>query len=109
MYGKALSAAVGVIVPLSCAGRGSCATLRTQPAPKSRFVLCFEPRLLTVYVLGSPPLSVYATAALIGATLAAVVVYGLGLLGRGGPTPLRLTLAGVVPSKAATALTGAES
>jgi len=65
--------------------------------------------LLTVYVLGSPPLSVYATAALIGATLAAVVVYGLGLLGRGGPTPLRLTLAGVVPSKAATALTGAES
>jgi len=52
--------------------------------------------VLAVYILGSPPLSTYAVFALIGATLAAVFVYALGSMGRGGATPLRLTLAGVV-------------
>ncbi len=52
--------------------------------------------VLAVYVLGSPPLSTYAVFALIGATLAAVFVYALGSMGRGGATPLRLTLAGVI-------------
>ncbi len=63
--------------------------------------------VLTVYVLGSPSLSIYATAALIGATLAAVIVYSLGSLGRGGPTPLRLTLAGVVLTSFVSSLTTA--
>lgn len=52
--------------------------------------------VLAVYLLGSPPLSTYAVFALIGATLAAILVYGLGSMGRGGATPLRLTLAGVI-------------
>jgi iron complex transport system permease protein len=52
--------------------------------------------VLGVYIMGNPPLSVYAVLALIGATLAAIVVYGLGSMGRGGATPLRLTLAGVI-------------
>ncbi|MCC6800985.1 MAG: iron ABC transporter permease [Anaerolineae bacterium] len=63
--------------------------------------------VLTVYTLGSPPLSVYATAALIGATMAAMAVYGLGSLGRGGATPLRLTLAGVVLTSFVSSLTTA--
>ncbi|GAB1421191.1 iron ABC transporter permease [Anaerolineales bacterium] len=49
-----------------------------------------------VYLLGSPSLSVYAVLAMIGASITAVIVYGLGSMGRGGATPLRLTLAGVV-------------
>ncbi|MFP4322946.1 MAG: FecCD family ABC transporter permease [Anaerolineales bacterium] len=52
--------------------------------------------VLAVYVLGSPPLSTYALFAMLGATLAAVFVYALGSMGRGGATPLRLTLAGVI-------------
>jgi iron complex transport system permease protein len=52
--------------------------------------------VLAVYVMGSPPLSTYAIFAMIGATGAAVIVYGLGSMGRGGATPLRLTLAGVI-------------
>jgi iron complex transport system permease protein len=39
-------------------------------------------------------LSVYALFALLGAAVTAAAVYGLGALGRGGPTPLRLTIAG---------------
>lgn len=52
--------------------------------------------VLTVFILGSPPLSVYSIAAFIGAGIASVIVYGLGSMGRGGATPLRLTLAGAV-------------
>ncbi|MEO0561330.1 MAG: iron ABC transporter permease [Chloroflexota bacterium] len=52
--------------------------------------------VLAVFILGSPPLSTYAVFAMIGATVAAVIVYGLGSMGRGGATPLRLTLAGVI-------------
>lgn len=52
--------------------------------------------VLAVYLLGNPPLSLYAVFAFIGAGVAAVLVYALGSMGRGGATPLRLTLAGVV-------------
>lgn len=52
--------------------------------------------VLAVFVLGSPPLSTYAVFAMIGATIAAIIVYGLGSMGRAGATPLRLTLAGII-------------
>lgn len=63
--------------------------------------------VMTVYLLGNPSLSVYAVAALIGAAVAAVSVYGLGSMGRGGPTPLRLTLAGVILTAFISSLTTA--
>ena len=52
--------------------------------------------VLAVLLLGSPPLSTYALFAFIGAAVAAIFVYTLGSLGRGGATPLKLTLAGAV-------------
>lgn len=52
--------------------------------------------VLAVLLLGSPPLSSYALFAFIGAAVAAVFVYALGSVGRGGATPLKLTLAGAV-------------
>lgn len=63
--------------------------------------------VMTVYLLGSPSLSVYAIAALIGAAIAGVIVYGLGSMGSGGPTPLRLTLAGVILTAFVASLTTA--
>jgi iron complex transport system permease protein len=47
-----------------------------------------------VFFLGINSLSQYALFAFAGALLTAVAVYGLGALGRGGPTPLKLTVAG---------------
>lgn len=44
----------------------------------------------------NPPLATYATFAFIGAGASASIVYLLGSMGRGGTTPLRLTLAGVI-------------
>jgi iron complex transport system permease protein len=52
--------------------------------------------VLAVYILRNPPLSLYAVFAFMGAAVAAIVVYALGSMGRGGATPLRLTLAGVI-------------
>ena len=52
--------------------------------------------VLAVLILGSPPLSTHALFAFIGAALAAIFVYALGSVGRGGATPLKLTLAGAV-------------
>lgn len=52
--------------------------------------------VLGVLLLGSPPLSTYALLASVGAVGAALFVYLLGGLGRGGATPLKLTLAGAV-------------
>lgn len=52
--------------------------------------------VLAVLILGSPLLSTYALFAFIGAAVAAVFVYALGSVGRGGATPLKLTLAGAV-------------
>jgi len=63
--------------------------------------------VLAVYLLGSPPLSVYALFGFIGAGAAAVLVYTLGSSGRGGATPLRLTLAGVILTSFITSITTA--
>ena len=52
--------------------------------------------VLAVFALGSPPESLYAPFAALGAALAAAFVYALGSVGRGGATPLKLTLAGAV-------------
>jgi iron complex transport system permease protein len=52
--------------------------------------------VLAVYLLGNPPMSVYALFGFVGAGLAAGLVYFIGSMGRGGITPLKLTLAGVV-------------
>jgi iron complex transport system permease protein len=52
--------------------------------------------VLAVFLLGNPPLSVYALFGFIGAGLAAALVYFIGSMGRGGITPLKLTLAGVI-------------
>jgi len=49
-----------------------------------------------VYLLGAPPLLVYGILAIGGAAVAAVIVYTLGSVGRGGATPVKLTLAGVI-------------
>ncbi|NDJ17361.1 FecCD family ABC transporter permease [Myxacorys almedinensis] len=48
----------------------------------------------TQFLFGSASLTAYASAAFLGAGAAAVAVYGLGTLGRGGATPLNLTVAG---------------
>ncbi|HML20302.1 MAG TPA: iron ABC transporter permease [Aggregatilinea sp.] len=63
--------------------------------------------VMSVYLIGDPPMSIYALAALIGAAAAALIVYGLGSLGRGGATPLRLTLAGVILTSFVSSLTTA--
>lgn len=52
--------------------------------------------VLAVFLLGDPPLSVYALFGFIGAGVAAGLVYFIASMGRGGITPLRLTLAGVI-------------
>lgn len=52
--------------------------------------------VLAVVLRGNLPLSEYALFGFLGAGLAAVIVYALGSMGRGGATPLKLTLAGVI-------------
>lgn len=47
-----------------------------------------------VYFLRIGSLYQYAVFGFVGAALTAVAVYGLGALGRGGPTPLKITIAG---------------
>jgi iron complex transport system permease protein len=49
-----------------------------------------------VFLLGDMPISSYAWFGFIGAGVAAALVYALGSMGRGGATPLKLTLAGVI-------------
>jgi iron complex transport system permease protein len=63
--------------------------------------------VMAVFILGNPPLSVYAFFGFIGAALAAVLVYALGSMGRGGATPLKLTLAGVILSAFISSFTSA--
>jgi iron complex transport system permease protein len=63
--------------------------------------------VVAVLILGNPSLSVYAFFGFIGAAVSAAVVYTLGSLGRGGPTPLKLTLAGVIMSSFLAAFTTA--
>src|SRR4051812_7681923 len=52
--------------------------------------------VLAVVLFKVSSLSIYAIFAFIGAGVAAVTVYMLGSMGRGGVTPLKLTLAGVI-------------
>jgi len=47
-----------------------------------------------VFLFGTSSLTVYAWFSFVGAGLAAITVYGLGSLGRGGLNPLKLTIAG---------------
>jgi iron complex transport system permease protein len=47
-----------------------------------------------VFFLNINTLTLYALFGFAGAALTAVAVYGLGSLGRGGPTPLKITVAG---------------
>lgn len=50
--------------------------------------------VVALFLYKSSSLAVYAWAAFLGAALAAALVYLLGSVGRGGVTPLKLTLAG---------------
>lgn len=50
--------------------------------------------VLAVFFLNIGTLTLYALFAFAGASLTAVAVYGLGSMGRGGPTPLKITVAG---------------
>ncbi len=61
--------------------------------------------VLGVYLLGAPPLPVYGLLAMIGAAVAGITVYALASLGRGGASPAKLTLAGVIFSLFLSALT----
>lgn len=58
-----------------------------------------------VFWLKADSLDSYAGFALAGATIAAVIVYGLGSLGRGGLTPLNLTIAGAALTALLSSLT----
>lgn len=60
---------------------------------------------IVFFALADP--TAYLVVAIIGATVAAVFVYGVGSLGRGGATPLKLTLAGAAISAAFASLTSA--
>jgi iron complex transport system permease protein len=61
----------------------------------------------TVFFWGSASASVYTWSAFTGAALAAVAVYGLGSMGRGGLTPLNLTIAGAALTAFLSSLTTA--
>ncbi|EDX83768.1 ABC transporter, FeCT family, permease protein [Synechococcus sp. PCC 7335] len=63
--------------------------------------------VLSVFWLNTSSLSLYAVFALVGAAVAAVTVYVLGSLGRGGLTPLNLTIAGAALTALVSSLTTA--
>ena len=63
--------------------------------------------VMAVFWLNAASLSVYAGFALVGAAIAALTVYGLGSLGRGGLTPLNLTIAGAALTALVSSLTTA--
>ncbi len=50
--------------------------------------------VVATFLFGSPSLDVYTIVAFLGAGATAILVYFLGSLGRGGATPLNLTVAG---------------
>lgn len=60
-----------------------------------------------VHLLGVGSLALYAWFAFAGAGLAAAAVYALGSAGRGGPTPLKLTIAGAALAALVSSLTTA--
>ncbi|MFC5995928.1 FecCD family ABC transporter permease [Pseudonocardia hispaniensis] len=63
--------------------------------------------VIGIYALGVTSLLGYVWFAFAGALAASVLVFVLGSLGRGGPTPVTLALAGVAVSAMLTALTSA--
>ncbi len=58
-----------------------------------------------VYFLQIGSLYLYALFAFVGAALTAIAVYALGSLGRGGPTPLKITIAGAALTALLSSLT----
>ena len=60
-----------------------------------------------IHVLGVTSLTGYVWFAFAGAAVASVVVYGLGSLGRGGATPVKLALAGAAMAALLSSLTSA--
>lgn len=60
-----------------------------------------------VFFLGVSSLSAYALFAFVGAGAAAAVVYGLGSMGRGGMTPMKITVAGAAMAALLSSLTTA--
>lgn len=60
-----------------------------------------------VFLFGVSSLSTYALFAFAGGGITAVVVYGVGSLGRGGMTPIKLTIAGAALTALLTSLTTA--
>lgn len=58
-----------------------------------------------VYLLRISSLALYTIFAFIGAALTAIIVYSLGALGRGGPTPLKVTIAGAAVTALLVSLT----
>lgn len=63
--------------------------------------------VVTLFAFGSSNLSLLTFAALCGAATAAILVYLLGSLGRGGATPLNLTIAGAALTALISSLTTA--
>ncbi|MGF1662012.1 MAG: FecCD family ABC transporter permease, partial [Kineosporiaceae bacterium] len=63
--------------------------------------------VIAIYALGIGTLTGYVWFAFVGAAVAAVVVYVLGSLGREGPTPVKLALAGSALTALLTSLTTA--
>lgn len=63
--------------------------------------------VLAISVIGVSSVSAYAAFALLGASVSALLVFLLGGSGRGGPTPIRLALAGAVLAWLLVSLTGA--
>lgn len=61
--------------------------------------------VLATFIFGTNSLSVYAWFAFLGAGVAAITVYVLGSLGRGGLTPLNLTIAGAALTALISSLT----
>ena len=61
----------------------------------------------TIFLFGSSSLRVLTIAAMLGAAATAVLVYFLGSLGRGGATPLNLTVAGAALTALISSLTTA--
>jgi len=63
--------------------------------------------VLAIALLGVSSVSAFAVFALLGAGLSAVLVFVLGGSGRGGPTPIRLALAGAMLATLLVSLTSA--
>ncbi|WP_419146260.1 FecCD family ABC transporter permease [Iamia majanohamensis] len=63
--------------------------------------------VIGIFVFGVGSLTGYVWFAFLGAGIASTVVYGLGSLGRGGATPVKLALAGAAMAALLTALTQA--